>query len=661
MLGGTSYQVVRELGAGGMGVVYEVEHVRLKKRYVAKTMHERIAHDASAQKRLEREAQVLAAIEHPNIVRVHDFGITPDGITYVIMEKLTGCDLRTFLRTSRITAKRAAEISIDILAALDHVHREGIVHRDIKPDNVYLAEVVHSGVQRTVTKVLDFGIAHLFHTDSELSKDRLTKTGGFVGTLYYAAPEQMQGHRAVPATDVYSASLVLFELLAGRGPFDDDEGVGLVRCFNQAPRLDAFVAASPRLVAAVARGLEMAPDKRISARDLLRELEAILPELPATALAPVDAELAEADDLLAGMARRDDFDRPPRRRTPDAPQPSLDFGPVPPQARTPPGPHPPLHHPPAVVHAHAPNVHASPAQAIPPTAASPSPYDAPHAPHGTMPPTAALPPQSIPPTAASPQGAHGTPPYASPHVLRPPSDGGVESAFLPPDAHEPTRAAMNLPSSPPPAPSGASGTNPMNASGVSAPARAISQIEPLHHQPHASIDGVHLFGDPALQRKKRGVAILSVATVVVTALAIGGVFLYARRDKPDTSTTSAARADAPAPSTITSTTTTGAAASAAPSSPPGANANTAEATSTAPTAGATSAAAPATAASIANARVGAAPAHGGGARTPHGSPAHAPAPPTTPATPPTPVTPTKPADAKPPAKPGASSDYMREL
>lgn len=298
MLEGTSYRVVREIGAGGMGVVYEIEHVRLRKRYVAKTIHDHIRNEDGALKRMEREAQALAAINHPNVVQVNDFGTTTDGVTYFVMEKLDGIDLRQAMRQGGVSRARAIEIVTDVLDALAHVHQRGLVHRDIKPENIFLAESPYG----TSTKVLDFGIVHIFDSDGRLSQGKITKTGGFVGTLYYAAPEQMQGKPAGPANDVYATGLVLFELMASKGPFDDDPGVGLSRCFKPAPTL-AETAGIPReLSDVVARALQQDPAARPSAGALAAELRAACAAL-GNRLDPVDDDpiRAEVDDLLRHM------------------------------------------------------------------------------------------------------------------------------------------------------------------------------------------------------------------------------------------------------------------------------------------------------------------------------------------------------------------------
>ncbi|MBX3224184.1 MAG: protein kinase [Labilithrix sp.] len=320
MLEGTSYQVVREIGAGGMGVVYEIEHVRLKKRYVAKVIHDQIRNDEGAAKRMEREAQVLAGISHPNIVQVHDIGTTQDGVSYFVMEKLEGVDLRHTMKRVGVTRLRAIEIVVDVLSALEYVHRRGIVHRDIKPENVFLAEQPHG----TVTKVLDFGIVHIFDSDGRVSQGRITKTGGFVGTLYYAAPEQMQGKPAGPPNDVYAAGLLLFEMLAGKGPFDDDPGVGLSRCFKPAPLLTEFVPTAPHELSQVlARALEQDPARRPTAGELAAELRAASAALKRAPGAPDDeAVRAEVDDLLRHMAPASPL-RPAAGRPPTHDEPSV--------------------------------------------------------------------------------------------------------------------------------------------------------------------------------------------------------------------------------------------------------------------------------------------------------------------------------------------------
>ncbi len=209
-LRGTQYRVIRRVGAGGMGAVFEIEHVRLKKRLVAKTLHPGLRTRDDFLTRMETEAQTLARIAHPNIVAVHDLGVTSDGIPFFVMEKLEGSDLRRLLRSRRyLDLDDALMIVEDILEALAHAHREGVVHRDIKPENIFLAR---SGTE-TITKVLDFGIVKVMDDPRNLTGQR------FLGTPQYASPEQLRGEAATEKTDLYAVGCVLFELVTGHRPF----------------------------------------------------------------------------------------------------------------------------------------------------------------------------------------------------------------------------------------------------------------------------------------------------------------------------------------------------------------------------------------------------------------------------------------------------------
>ena len=248
MLPGTPYRVIRKIGAGGMGAVFEVEHTRLKKRLMAKTMHPGLRARQDFVTRMEVEAQTLARIGHPNIVQVHDLGVTDDGIPFFVMEKLEGSDLRKLLRTRRFLDLRdALAIVEDVLEGLAHAHREGVVHRDIKPENIFLAR---SGAD-TVTKILDFGIVHVMNDSKNLTGER------FLGTCQYAAPEQLRGEKPSERTDIYAVGCVLFELLTGRrvfaGPSTREfmaqhmhEEAPLLSSIAQGvpPELDALVASS---------------------------------------------------------------------------------------------------------------------------------------------------------------------------------------------------------------------------------------------------------------------------------------------------------------------------------------------------------------------------------------------------------------------------------
>jgi serine/threonine protein kinase len=215
MIPGTVYRVVRAIGAGGMGTVYDVEDTTVGKRYVLKTLHAELSSRRDLAKRMQAESRTLARLSHPNIVEVVTAGATSDELRlpYYVMEKLNGQNLRTILsKKGSLDLPHALHIAIDLLDALDNAHDKGVIHRDVKPDNIFLHRNPN-GV--TTTKLLDFGIMRLLDAGPGVT------AGRFMGTLRYAAPEQLRGEALSPQTDLYAAALVLYEMIAGCGPFDD--------------------------------------------------------------------------------------------------------------------------------------------------------------------------------------------------------------------------------------------------------------------------------------------------------------------------------------------------------------------------------------------------------------------------------------------------------
>lgn len=254
-LRGTAYRVLKRLGAGGMGAVFEGEHVRLKRRVCIKVIHPGLRGRSDFLARMEIEAQTLARLDHPGIVKVFDLGVTDDGIPYFVMERLEGKDLRKLLASRRfLSLNDALAIVEDVLEAVAHAHREGVVHRDLKPENVFLAL---SGAE-TVTKVLDFGIAHVADDRRGLTGER------FVGTCQYAAPEQLQGHPPTEKTDIYAVGCILYELVVGRRPFAGPKVTDYVRQHLEVvpPRLSAVAPVPKALDDLVASALEKDPAKR---------------------------------------------------------------------------------------------------------------------------------------------------------------------------------------------------------------------------------------------------------------------------------------------------------------------------------------------------------------------------------------------------------------
>jgi tRNA A-37 threonylcarbamoyl transferase component Bud32 len=217
-----NYRITAKLGEGGMGVVYLAEHPVIGKKVAMKAIHPELSRNAEVVSRFVTEAKSVNQIGHEHIVDIADFGNTPDGEFYFIMEFLQGEQLADRLkREGRLAPARALAIAAQIADALDASHGHGIIHRDLKPENIFL---VSRGGSRDFVKVLDFGLAKL--TQGEEKVTHKTRTGSVMGTPYYMAPEQCEGkaeidHRA----DIYSLGVLLFEMLTGKVPFGG-EGYG---------------------------------------------------------------------------------------------------------------------------------------------------------------------------------------------------------------------------------------------------------------------------------------------------------------------------------------------------------------------------------------------------------------------------------------------------
>jgi serine/threonine-protein kinase len=235
---GTRYRVVTLIGAGGMGSVYEVEHVELGKRFVLKALLRNLTNRDDLVHRLRNEWRALGKLEHPNIVSVTDAGITSTGLPYFVMERLKGETLAACLRRDRrLPVRRALTVAADVLDGLSVAHRIDIVHRDVKPPNVFL-------VTNRPAKLLDFGIAKML--DPKASQ--ITGRGIAIGTPRYMAPEQATGEAVDPRTDLYSVGLLLFEMIAGTGPFDsarDSNEIFLAHIAKTAPPLSSLAPFAP--------------------------------------------------------------------------------------------------------------------------------------------------------------------------------------------------------------------------------------------------------------------------------------------------------------------------------------------------------------------------------------------------------------------------------
>lgn len=211
------YRLVSLLGAGGMGHIYEGTHFALDRRVAIKVLPSELSTDARFRARFSREARAVARITHRNVVQIMDFGETPTGLVYFVMEFLEGRDLGAVLRdTGRLPWPRARHLLLQAASALKAAHAHGIVHRDIKPGNCFVLDLPHEGLV-DVVKLLDFGIAKVLD-GTPLTLSPLTG-GEIVGTASYMAPEQAQGEPLDARSDVYSLGIMAYEMLTGQVPF----------------------------------------------------------------------------------------------------------------------------------------------------------------------------------------------------------------------------------------------------------------------------------------------------------------------------------------------------------------------------------------------------------------------------------------------------------
>ncbi len=280
---GERFRILRPLGEGGMGVVYEAEQLGLERRVALKVMHPHIASAPGFTERFQREAQVLARLRHPGSVEVYDHGLDA-GMLYLAMELVYGETVDSVMqREGVLPVTRAVGLAVQVLEVLEAAHALGIVHRDLKPANLFLE--THGRSERV--KVLDFGLATL----SGGEEARLTQQGMAVGTPGFMSPEQMRGLPLDGRSDLYALGCVLYELLAGAPPFPvmPSVEVSAAHLYKPIPPLREArpdLAFSERLEAAVMRALEKLPERRpADAVAMRQELLAVLAE-PVDAVAP---------------------------------------------------------------------------------------------------------------------------------------------------------------------------------------------------------------------------------------------------------------------------------------------------------------------------------------------------------------------------------------
>ena len=219
------YTIVKKLGEGGMGTVYLCEHATIGKKFAVKVLSHELAHKEDLRERFLQEARAASMISQENVVEISDFGETPDGSVFFVMEFLAGEDLSDTVKDQgRLPWARVKPIMLQICRALGAAHDAGIIHRDMKPENCYR---IKRGKNDDFIKVLDFGIAKVTSEDESEGKG-LTRTGMIFGTPEYMSPEQAQGAKPDHRVDIYAVGVIMYELLTGRVPFTADTFMGIL-------------------------------------------------------------------------------------------------------------------------------------------------------------------------------------------------------------------------------------------------------------------------------------------------------------------------------------------------------------------------------------------------------------------------------------------------
>ena len=269
-----SYEILSPLGAGGMGEVYKAKDTRLDRTVAIKVLPSHLSDNARLKERFEREARAVSSLNHPHICTLHDIG-SENGIDFMVMEHIEGETVADRLKKGALPLDQALRHAIEIADALDKAHRQGVVHRDLKPDNIMLTK---SGA-----KLLDFGLAKLAGSQTDAVESALptqqrslTAEGSILGTFQYMAPEQLEGKEADSRTDIFAFGAVLYEMITGKRAFEGKSQASLISAImkDEPPAMSTLQTMTPPLLDHVVRTcLAKEPDTRWqSAGDVEREL-----------------------------------------------------------------------------------------------------------------------------------------------------------------------------------------------------------------------------------------------------------------------------------------------------------------------------------------------------------------------------------------------------
>jgi len=310
------YRIVRPIGEGGMGTVYEGENTRIRRRVAIKVLHAAVAEKQDVVQRFEREAQAAGRIGSEHIVEVLDLGNLHSGERYMVMEFLDGEDFtQRIKRLGRLTPEQVAPLLVQVLEGLAAAHDAGIIHRDLKPDNIYILQ--RGGGRTDFVKLLDFGVSKFSALDDEMS---MTRTGAVMGTPYYMSPEQAKGSPIDVRSDLYAIGVVAYQMLTGRVPFNAGSFNELLFkiVLEQPEPLERVVPGlDPGFTGIVHRAMARDPEARFqSAREFQTALKAWQPLFAHLAGYDVNATLALPDALPPPHASQPAFAPPPRASQP---------------------------------------------------------------------------------------------------------------------------------------------------------------------------------------------------------------------------------------------------------------------------------------------------------------------------------------------------------
>jgi eukaryotic-like serine/threonine-protein kinase len=281
------YQIIDRLGVGGMGEIFKVRHIHLNELRVIKIMRANIAQDDQGLQRFLQEARTSTMIKHKNLAMLYDFAQLEDGSYYMVWEFIDGTNIQKWIAANGPMPPRlTVEIAIQALTGLEHLHSMGLIHRDISPENIMLSQDHHG---KLLVKVIDFGIAKQLQEGSDAGHG-LTQTGMFLGKLKYASPEQAgflkEGEHLDPRSDLYSFGIVMYEMLAGRAPFQATNPHGyILKHVTEKPApigaMNAGASVPPQLESIIMRSLEKQRDSRYaSAEDFAHALENVRASIP---------------------------------------------------------------------------------------------------------------------------------------------------------------------------------------------------------------------------------------------------------------------------------------------------------------------------------------------------------------------------------------------